>query len=84
VEEDGTYVNRDGRVQRYFQARGTPAMARPAWWVLGQLADAAPVSASAAFDAMAADVDAFRGMSYATLGLTGQPTGAGAGAGVPA
>src|SRR5690349_6882161 len=26
VEEDGTYVNRDGRVQRYFQGRGTPAM----------------------------------------------------------
>jgi hypothetical protein len=57
-------------------------MARPAWWVLGQLADAVPASASAAFDALAADVDAFRGMSYATLGLTGQRTGAGAG--VPA
>src|SRR5690242_5549323 len=86
VEEDGTYVNRDGRVQRYFQARGTPAMARPAWWVLGQLVEAAPASASAAFDALAAEVDAFRGMSYATLGLTGQRTGAGAGAGagVPA
>jgi NADH-quinone oxidoreductase subunit G len=82
VEEDGTYVNRDGRVQRYFQARGTPAMARPAWWVLGQLTDAPPESASAAFDAMAADVEAFRGMSYATLGLTGRRTGDGAG--VPA
>src|SRR5689334_18024500 len=82
VEEDGTYVNRDGRVQRYFQARGTPAMARPAWWTLGQLTDVAPESASAAFDAMAADVEAFRGMSYATLGLMGRRTGAGAG--VPA
>jgi NADH-quinone oxidoreductase subunit G len=84
VEEDGTYVNRDARVQRYFQARGTPAMARPAWWVLGQLSDAPPETPSAAFDQMAADVEAFRGMSYATLGLTGQRAGAAAGVGVPA
>ena len=82
VEEDGTYVNRDGRVQRFFQGRSAPAMARPAWWVLGQLTDAFPETASAAFDGMAADVDAFRGMSYATLGLTGQRVGTRAG--VPA
>jgi len=82
AEEDGTFVNRDGRVQRYFQGRGAPAMARPGWWVLGQLTEAPPDSASAAFDALAAEVEAFRGMSYATLGLTG--IRAGAGAGVPA
>jgi hypothetical protein len=57
-------------------------MARPAWWVLGQLTDAPPVTAAAAFEAMAADVDAFRGMSFATLGLSGQRVGMGAG--VPA
>jgi hypothetical protein len=50
--------------------------------VLGQLLDASPETASAAFDALSAEVDAFRGMSYATLGLTGQRVGAGAG--VPA
>jgi len=82
AEEDGTFVNRDGRVQRYFQARSAPAMARPAWWVLGQLTDTPPDSAAAAFDALAADVDAFRGLSYAALGLTGLR--AAAGAGVPA
>ena len=81
VEEDGTYVNRDGRVQRYFQARATPAMARPAWWVLGQLTDAPPETAAAAFEQLAADVDLFRGMTYQTLGLVGQRVGAGAGAG---
>src|SRR5205823_11530521 len=37
AEEDGTFVNRDGRVQRYFQAKAPPGMARPAWWVLAEL-----------------------------------------------
>ena len=37
VEEDGTFVNRDGRVQRYIQAKAPPGMARPAWWVLGEV-----------------------------------------------
>ncbi|HYK81901.1 MAG TPA: 2Fe-2S iron-sulfur cluster-binding protein, partial [Gemmatimonadales bacterium] len=37
AEEDGTYVNRDGRVQRYCQAKPAPGMARPAWWVLSEL-----------------------------------------------
>ena len=82
VEEDGTFVNRDGRVQRYFQGRATPAMARPAWWILGQLTEVPPESASAAFDTLAADVESFRGLSYATLGLAGVQVGAGAG--VPA
>src|SRR5690242_3436818 len=33
AEENGTYVNRDGRIQRFNQARSQPGMARPAWWV---------------------------------------------------
>src|SRR2546423_1083399 len=37
AEEEGTFVNRDGRVQRYFQAKPAPGMARPAWWVLAEL-----------------------------------------------
>jgi NADH-quinone oxidoreductase subunit G len=40
AEEDGTFVNRDGRVQRYFQAKPAPGMARPAAWLLGELAAA--------------------------------------------
>jgi len=31
-------VNRDGREQRYFQAKPAPGMAQPAAWVLEQLA----------------------------------------------
>src|SRR5438445_264091 len=30
AEEEGTFVNRDGRVQRYFQAKPAPGMTRPA------------------------------------------------------
>src|SRR5580765_7686454 len=38
AEEEGTFTNRDGRAQRYFQAKPAPGMAQPAAWVLGQLA----------------------------------------------
>ncbi|HEV8265194.1 MAG TPA: 2Fe-2S iron-sulfur cluster-binding protein [Gemmatimonadales bacterium] len=44
AEEDGTFVNRDGRVQRYFQAKPAPGMARPAAWVLGELTAALGVA----------------------------------------
>src|SRR5467141_262565 len=37
AEEEGTLTNRDGREQRYFQAKPAPGMAQPAAWVLGQL-----------------------------------------------
>lgn len=76
AEEDGTFVNRDRRAQRYFQAKGAPGMARPAWWALGELLVAAgrgePVtSAGEAFERLAASEDAFRGLSYERLGYTG-------------
>ena len=37
AEENGTYVNRDRRVQRFTQAKSQPGMARPAWWVAGEV-----------------------------------------------
>src|SRR5467141_2104786 len=37
AEEEGTFTNRDGREQRYYQAKPAPGMAQPAAWVLGQL-----------------------------------------------
>ncbi|NOT08707.1 MAG: 2Fe-2S iron-sulfur cluster binding domain-containing protein, partial [Gemmatimonadales bacterium] len=36
AEENGTYVNRDLRVQRYTEAKAAPGMARPAWWVAAE------------------------------------------------
>jgi NADH-quinone oxidoreductase subunit G len=63
-------------VQRYFQAKSAPGMARPAWWVFSELV--AGVSegghvgtAAEAFDRLAASVEAFRGLSYPRLGFAG-------------
>jgi NADH-quinone oxidoreductase subunit G len=89
AEEDGTFVNRDGRVQRYMQAKGAPGMARPAWWVLGEVVaelgrGESPATAAEAFAALADEVTAFGGLTYDRLGLRGAVlgTGARAGAGV--
>jgi NADH-quinone oxidoreductase subunit G len=90
AEENGTYVNRDGRAQRYEQAKAQPGMARPAWWVAGEVlagpgpdADA-PGTAAQAFALLGETWPAFAGLSYADLGFTGcvlpaaVPAGAGA------
>jgi NADH dehydrogenase/NADH:ubiquinone oxidoreductase subunit G len=89
AEEDGTFVNRDRRVQRYFQAKASPGMARPAWWVLGELlrglgrGESLGVAGDA-FDALAKSEPAFAGMSYAAVGLRGAVAGASAPAGAGA
>jgi len=68
-------------VQRYFQAKSAPGMARPAWWVFSELVTALSGgpgghvgTAAEAFDRLAASVEAFRGLSYAQLGFGGAPT----------
>ncbi|MFB3099092.1 MAG: molybdopterin-dependent oxidoreductase, partial [Acidimicrobiia bacterium] len=77
AEEDGTLVNRDGRVQRYLQAKSAPGMARPAWWVLGEVLKElgrgeSLFSADEAFALMAETEGPFRGLSYANLGMHGR------------
>ena len=77
AEEEGTFTNLRGRVQRYLQANAAPGMARPAWWILGDLLTqlGEPTNyfvASDAFAALAAARGEFAGMSYDTLGLKGQ------------
>ena len=86
AEENGTYVNRDGRMQRFQQARAQPGMARPAWWIAGEVlggpgpdADA-PATASEAFELLAGRYDAFSGLSHAELGFSGRTLPAGAAA----
>ena len=78
AEENGTYVNRDRRIQRYHQARSQPGMARPAWWIAGEVlagpgpsADA-PGTAEEAFALVGAAWPVFAGLSYADLGFTGR------------
>jgi NADH-quinone oxidoreductase subunit G len=78
AEENGTYVNRDRRVQRYHQAKAQPAMARPAWWVAGEVlagpgpSASAPSTASEAFALLGERWPVLGGLTYADLGYTGR------------
>ena len=83
AEEDGTFTNLRGRVQRFSQAKAAPGMARPSWWVVGDVLAAlgkgnAYYLASEVFAAMAADVSAFAGMTYDALGMRGLVVSGGA------
>jgi len=77
AEENGTFVNRDGRAQRYMQARPAPGMARPAWWAAsnawerGGAGRAAPTTPADAFARLSERVPALGGVTWADLGLTG-------------
>ena len=78
VEEEGTFTNLRGRVQRFTQAKAPPGMARPSWWVVSDLLAALGTQTgyflpSDVFAALAASHASFAGMSYDTLGLRGLP-----------
>ncbi len=74
TEEQGVYVNRDHRAQRYLPARNAPAMARPAWWVASRVWQHAgagrtvPATTSEAFAAL----PAFGGLTHRDLGYGGR------------
>ncbi len=77
AEENGTYVNRDARVQRYFQAKAAPGMSRPAWWIAAEAGQilgggVAPATAAAAFASLGSSIPALAGLTYAELGHTGR------------
>lgn len=77
VEQDGTYTNRSGRVQRMRRAFPPSGDSLPAWQLMEKLGKAlgrAPnfSMAAAAFKRLAEAVPAFAGMSYQTLGTQGQ------------
>ena len=77
VEEHGTFVNRDGRIQRFQPARTGPGMARPAWWyaaeALGLLkGGAVPDTAARAFARLADRIPAFAGLTHEALGFLGR------------
>ena len=86
VEEDGTFTNLRGRVQRFLQAKAAPGLARPSYFVIGDLLAAMGEgqgywTAAQAFDALAASRPGMAGMSYDSLALRGAvPTDANAGA----
>jgi NADH-quinone oxidoreductase subunit G len=76
AEQEGSFTNRDRRVQRFWPGLQPPGAARPAWLVLGALvaeitgADPATTAAEA-FAAWVASQDAFAGLDYPALGTRG-------------
>ncbi|HET9134850.1 MAG TPA: 2Fe-2S iron-sulfur cluster-binding protein [Gemmatimonadales bacterium] len=74
AEEQGVFVNRDGRAQRYLPARAPRGEAWPAWrvaaeaWRRGADDREAPATASEAFSRLAA----FGGLTHRDLGFTGR------------
>jgi len=78
AEENGTYVNRDRRIQRYNQAKSQPGMARPAWWVAGEViagpgpSASAPATAAQAFELLGKRWPVFAGTTYDDIGFTGR------------
>ncbi len=76
VEEEGTFTNFAGRVQRIHQAVEPLGEARPAWWIFREMGKALGVSmpyfeAEDVFNALAASVDAFAQLNYGGIGEQG-------------
>jgi predicted molibdopterin-dependent oxidoreductase YjgC len=77
-EEEGTFTNLRGRVQRFMQAKAAPGMARPSWLVLGDLLGAMGAQTnfflpSEVFANLASVKPDFAGLTYDKLGMRGLP-----------
>ena len=78
AEEEGTFTNLRGRVQRFTQAKAAPGLARPSWLVLGDLLGALGLQnsfylPSEVFAQLAKDNADFAGLNYESLGFKGLP-----------
>jgi len=78
AEKRGTFTNSKGRVQRFLKAVEPPGEARPEWEFLHELVFSVTgqdgfVSIEGLFNQMAAEVPAFNGLTWGTLGDTGRP-----------
>jgi predicted molibdopterin-dependent oxidoreductase YjgC len=76
AEEEGTFTNVEGRVQRYLQAKAAPGLARSGYAVVGDLLTVLGEQAvyfipGDVFRALAGTHAPFAGMTYETLGLRG-------------
>jgi NADH-quinone oxidoreductase subunit G len=77
AEQEGSYTNVQGRVQRFWPGMSAPGAARPGWLILAallaELSDGeVPVSADQAF-AQVADGTPFDGLTYRDMGTHGSP-----------
>ena len=76
AEEEGTFTNLRGRVQRFLQAKAAPGAARPSYFVLSDLLAGLGERTnwflpSQVFDALAAARPEYAGLSYGALGMRG-------------
>lgn len=76
AEQEGSFTNFEGRVQRFWPALRAPGEARPAWSVLSGIVEAlgggeSPDLPSDAFAAAAGAVPAFTGLSFEKIGTKG-------------
>ena len=76
AEQEGTFTNHAGRVQRFWRALDAPGAARPAWLVLGALVGAleggeGPRSADQAFQLLGQRMSAYEGITYEDLSESG-------------
>ena len=76
AEQEGTFTNLQGRVQRFWPGLRGPGMARPAWLVVSAVGvelsgGRVPSSAADAFAGLASMVPAFAGLDYEVLGTRG-------------
>jgi NADH-quinone oxidoreductase subunit G len=78
AERDGTFVNANGRLQRFERAFPPPSHARPAVEVLADLLSRfdpkwASVSTAVVFDLLAEELPALAGLRWAEIPATGVP-----------
>lgn len=78
AEEEGTFTNTQGRVQRFWTALQAPGQARPAWFILGALLaqmqeSEVPMGADKAFVRIGEVEPAFGGLTYKDMGNQGAP-----------
>jgi predicted molibdopterin-dependent oxidoreductase YjgC len=76
AEKRGSFTNTKGRVQKFMKAVEAPGDARVEWEFLHDLVFNVTgqngfVTIEDLFNAMAADISAFNGLTWATLGDTG-------------
>tara|TARA_B110000014_G_C20042785_1_gene542084 strand:- start:415 stop:1140 length:726 start_codon:yes stop_codon:yes gene_type:complete len=76
AEQEGSFTNIMGRVQRFSPALEASGVARPGWLILGALAAElnngdAPRTAAEAFSGLASRIEAFAGLTYQDIGTRG-------------
>ncbi len=72
AERDGSFVNGERRVQRFYAAQGPLGQVLPAWQILSRIGEKmeqgrAKLSAAAVMNEIAKNVEAFEGMGYGAL-----------------